>query len=105
MFVTINSNITSSLVGSFTICFNKKCLHKAENGHLLKSPTRKTPAFGYFASAMTNFVDLIMVQKLIFVVSWWIVSDTNDQTRKITKKFVRPNMCPKSFKVVVMQLS
>ena len=54
IFVRIRSRATFFLVGFLTICFSPKCLSNAETGHLLKSPTRKIPAFGYFIRAKSR---------------------------------------------------
>ena len=53
MFVSIKSSVASFLVG--TICFKLKFHDKDEVGHLIKSPTKKTCAFGYNTSAESSF--------------------------------------------------
>ena len=54
--VRIRSRTALFPVGFFTICLNGKCLSKDETGHLLKSPSKSIPAFGYLLRARSRVV-------------------------------------------------
>ena len=54
MLARIKSRIASFRVGFLTICLNVKCLSRDDTGHLLKSPSKKIPAFGYLLRARSR---------------------------------------------------
>ncbi len=76
IFVRMRSRRASFLVGFFMICFKVKCLSKGETGHLLESPSKNIPSFGYlyFKSYITNPSFVMKLNSLAGFLLEYIVS-------------------------------